>query len=116
MSTKITVRVSAETLSDARTKQGANFEPGIRMLLADGGTVEIETTQDTITFNNPDAFSLWFKNYAGRLASLHRRLEAEGAKGDDWSAARHLEDAIGAGHASSKQIETAEALLAKYKE
>lgn len=67
MTTQITVRVSAETLSDARTQQGVNFEPSICALLADGCSVEIETPKDTITFNSPDEFSMWFNNYATEM-------------------------------------------------
>lgn len=56
------------------------------------------------------------KSIADRLRDLHLHLENNNNFGDDWASARGLEDAIGsAQNVSSRQIQSAEALLERYK-
>ncbi len=114
MTTRIKVQVSAATLTDARHEQSANFLPCISGLLSDGYTVEIETANGTAAFDSANNFTVWFMGLVDRLATLHYQLEAKGNQGEDWAAARNLEDTLGSGQATTGQISKAEALLAKY--
>ncbi len=52
---------------------------------------------------------------ASKMATLHGALEDLGRQDDDWSTARHLEDRLGADQHSIGDIESATALLQKYR-
>lgn len=52
---------------------------------------------------------------ASKLATLHSTLEGLGRQDQDWDAARHLQDRLGADQHTEGDIERATALLEKYR-
>lgn len=114
MNSLITVHVSDSTLEAAKHTQGANFFPGVCALLSDGYVVEIESRGQIIKFSSVPEFTVWFKDYTVQLRELYQQLEARGDRGNDWGAARNLEDALSSNQVLPDQIAKAEALLSKY--